>query len=57
MEEAGLGVVYSSSLVDYPVEEEERRISEVRSSMRKGSAERVNTHRDFQTRAVEKASV
>lgn len=54
MEEAGRGVVYSSFEVGYPVEEEERRTSEVTSSMRKGSVEQVNTHRDLRSRAVVK---
>ena len=52
MEEVGRDGVYSSFAVCYPVEEEERRISGVKSSMRRGSAEPVNTHRDSRTRAV-----
>jgi len=57
MEEASRGVVWSSFEGDYPVEEEERPISEVTSSTRRGSVGQVNTHRDSRTRAVVKASM
>lgn len=57
MEGVGLGVECSSFVVRYPVEEEERLISEAKSSMRRGSVGQVNTHRDLRTRAVVKASM
>ena len=55
---ADRGVVYSFFAACYPVEEEEkRRILGEWSSMRRESAERVDTHRDLRILAVEKASV
>ena len=45
--EASLCVECSFCAVYYPVEEEERPISEAMSSMRRGSVEQVNTHMDL----------
>lgn len=55
-EAAGLGVVCSSPVVCYPVEEEKKRTLGVRNSMRRESVvEQMKLHRDLQTRAVVKA--
>ena len=54
MEEAAHDAVYSSFVVCYPEEQEERRILGVKNSMRRGSVEQVNTHMDLRIRAAEK---